>query len=168
MEILVKRAMHKDAESFIRLIEANKQSMLKIAYGFFSNEEDVADVIQQTILDAFEHIEKLKKAAYFKTWLIRILINNCNQLYNSKKRMVSDEELTEQGYFDSYPEDNAFFYLLSLLHQDDRIIFQLYFGEEYTTKEISEILGIKESTIRSRIHRGKEQLRKQIRREEWI
>lgn len=168
MEILVRRAMQKDAESFIRLMEENKQSMLKIAYGFFSNEEDVADVMQQTILDAFEHIGELKKAVYFKTWLIRILINNCNQLYNSRKCMAAEEDLKEQGYLDSYPGDNAFFYLLSLLHKDDRVIFQLYFGEEYTTKEISKILGIKESTIRSRIRRGKEQLRKQIRREEWV
>ena len=41
MDTLVQRAMKKDAESFIRLMEENKQSMLKVAYGFFSNEEDV-------------------------------------------------------------------------------------------------------------------------------
>ena len=80
--------------------------------------------------------------------------------------MQTGVEITEDKYFDSYPEDNAFFLLLSLLHKDDRVIFQLYYGEEYTTKEISEILDIKESTIRSRIHRGKEQLRKKIHREE--
>ncbi len=165
METLVKRAMRKDAESFIRLMEENKQSMLKVAYGFFSNEEDVADVIQQTVLNAYEHIGELKKAAYFKTWLIRILINNCNQLYNSRKRMLTGVEFAEEKYFDSYPEDNAFLSLISLLHKDDRAIFQLYYGDGYTTKEIGNILGIKESTIRSRIHRGKEQLRKQMQRE---
>lgn len=168
MEKLVKRAMQKDAESFIRLMEENKQSMLKVAYGFFSNEEDVADVMQQTVLNAYEHIGELKKAAHFKTWLIRILINNCNQLYNSRKRMVIGAKMAEETYFDFYPEDNAFFSLLSMLHEEDRAIFQLYYGEGYTTKEISGILDIKESTIRSRIHRGKEQLRKQIQREEWI
>lgn len=167
MELLVKRAMHGDAESFIRLMEKQKQSMLKVAWGFFSNQEDVADVMQQTILNAYEHIGELKKPNYFKTWLIRILINNCNQLYNSQKRIENEETISNQGYFDSYPGENTFFYLLSLLHRDDRVIFQLYFGEEYTTKEISEILGIKENTIRSRIHRGKEQLKKQIQREEW-
>lgn len=45
MELLVKRAMHGDAESFIRLMEKQKQSMLKVAWGFFSNQEDVADVM---------------------------------------------------------------------------------------------------------------------------
>ncbi len=166
MDTLVQRAMKKDAESFIRLMEENKQSMLKVAYGFFSNEEDVADVMQQTVLNAYEHIGELKKAAFFKTWLIRILINNCNQLYNSRKRFVAGEKAAEEQYFDVYPEDHAFFELLSLLNKDDRIIFQLYYGEEYTTKEIGKILEMKESTIRSRIHRGKEQIRKQMQKEE--
>ncbi len=168
METLVKRAMQKDTESFIRLMEEQKQSMLKIAYGFFSNEEDVADVMQQTVLNAFEHIGDLKKPAYFKTWLIRILINNCNQVYSSRKRMVMNTAVADEAYLDCYPEDNAFLYLLSLLRKDDRAIFQLYYGEGYTTKEISKILTMKESTVRSRIHRGKEHLRKQLQREEWI
>ncbi len=166
MKTLVKHAMEKDAESFIRLVEEHKQSMLKVAYGFFSDPEDVADVMQQTVLNAYEHIGELKKAAYFKTWLIRILINNCNRLYNSRKHVVTGTELIEGKYFDVYPEDNDFFYLLSLLHKDDRTIFQLYYGEEYTTKEIGRLLGIKESTIRSRIHRGKEQIRSQIQKKE--
>lgn len=168
MERLVRRAMRKDTESFIQLVEENRQSMMKVAYGFFTEEEDVADVIQQTILNAFEHIGELRKASYFKTWLIRILINNCNQLYNSKKHTLSEDQIMEYGKPDTYPVDNEFFQLLSMLQPDDRIIFYLYFGEEYTTKEISRILNIKESTIRSRIHRGKEHLRKHLHREEWV
>ena len=66
MELLVKRAVRGDAESFIRLMETYKQSMLKVAWGFFSNQEDVADVMQQTILNAYEHIGELKKTEYFK------------------------------------------------------------------------------------------------------
>ncbi len=167
MELLVKRAMNGDGESFIQLMETYRESMLKVAWGFFSNQEDVADAMQQTILNADEHIGELKKINYFKTWLIRILINNCTQLYNSQKPMADQEEAADQSYFDTYPGENSFFDLLSLLERKDRVIFQLYFGEEYTTREIGEFLGIKESTVRSRIHRGKEQIRKQIQREEW-
>lgn len=168
MDTLVKRAMKKDAESFIKLMEENKQPMLKVAYGFFSDEQDVADVMQQTVLNAYEHIGELKKTAYFKTWLIRILINNCNRLYNSKKHLAQGTPQMEEKYYDNYPEDNAFLYLLSLLHKDDRAIFQLYYGEGYTAKEVSQILGMNESTVRSRIHRGKEHLRKQVQREERV
>ena len=158
MELLVKRAMNGDGESFIQLMETYRESMLKVAWGFFSNQEDVADAMQQTILNAYEHIGELKKINYF---------NNCTQLYNSQKPMADQEEATDQSYFDTYPGENSFFDLLSLLERKDRVIFQLYFGEEYTTREIGEFLGIKESTVRSRIHRGKEQIRKQIQREEW-
>ena len=168
METLVQRAMKKDAESFIKLMEEYRQPMKKAAYGFFQNEEDVADVMQQTVLDAYEHVGKLKKAAHFKTWLIRILINNCNQLYNSKKRMLTGVETAEKTYVDEYPWENAFFSLLSMLHKEDRVIFMLYYGEGYTTKEIAKMLAMKESTVRSRIHRGKEQLRSHMQGEEWI
>ena len=168
MELLVRRAMRNDTEGFIQLIEENKQSMIKVAYGFFDNEEDVADVIQQTILNAYEHISDLKKVSYFKTWLIRILINNCNQLYNSKKHMISDDKIREYGKSDAYMVDNEFLQIISVLHPNDRIIFYLYYGEEYTTKEISRILKMKESTIRSRIHRGKEYLRKHLDKNVWI
>lgn len=169
MNTLVNQAMQGDAESFIQLMEDQKQAMQKIAFGFFTDAEDVADAMQQTALNAYEHIGGLKNPAFFKTWLLRILINNCRQLYNSKKRMLTDSDLSDTAqaaYFDTYPEDNAFFNLLSLLHKNDRIIFLLYFGEQYTTKEISHMTGIKESTIRSRIRRGKERLRTQIQREE--
>lgn len=66
MRTLVKQAQHGNPESFIRLIEENRQAMQRVAFGFFRNEEDVADAIQDTILDAWENIGSLKKADYFK------------------------------------------------------------------------------------------------------
>lgn len=166
MEVLIKRAQKGDPDSFVQLMEINKNSMRKIAYGFFREEEDVADVMQETVLDAYEHIGELRRAEYFKTWLIRILINNCNSLYNSKKRMVLGEITAEEGMEDSYPSDDDFFRLLQMLPRESRVIFQLFYGEQLTTREISEILHMNESTVRSRLHRGKEQLRSRIRKEE--
>ena len=95
MRTLVKQAQHGDPEAFIRLMEENKQAMKRVAFGFFQNEEDVADAIQDTILDAFESIGSLKKADYFSTWLIRILINNCNKIFNHNKRSYSADTLPE-------------------------------------------------------------------------
>ena len=82
MNRLVKKAQKGDADAFIELMEQNRMMLQRVAYGYFQGEEDVADVIQDTILDAFEHIQKLKKPEYFRTWLVRILMNNCNRLYN--------------------------------------------------------------------------------------
>lgn len=167
MEHLVMRARKGDRDSFVELMEQNKDSMRKIAYGFFRNEEDIADVMQETVLNAWEHIGELRKTAYFKTWLIRILINNCNHLYNSRKKMFP-EQLVETGQEDCYPSEDNFFKIIEMLPEDSRVIFQLFYGEQMTTKEIAELLHRNESTVRSKIYRGKEILRNRIRKEEWI
>ena len=66
MNSLVKRAKCGDAEAFIALIEACKMTLQRVALGYLKNEEDAADAIQDTILDAYEHIRGLKKEGYFK------------------------------------------------------------------------------------------------------
>ena len=134
-------------------------SFRRIAFGYLGNDEDVADAIQDTILDAFEHIGTLRKAEYFKTWVMRILINNCTRTWRKNKKSVALKEDVEVESYDSGRADVEFKEMLMSLPEDSRTIFQLYFGEQFTTKEIAEILNMKENTVKSRIHRGKEQLR---------
>ena len=57
MEKLVKKAKKGDAEAFIALMEQNRQSMIRIAFAYLGNEEDVADAMQETILSAFEKLD---------------------------------------------------------------------------------------------------------------
>lgn len=75
MKSLVKRAQRGDDQAFVELIEENKQAMYKIAVGILKNDFDAADAIQESILTCYEKLRELKKAQYFKTWLLRILIN---------------------------------------------------------------------------------------------
>lgn len=171
MERLIKKAKNGDAEAFIRLMEDNKESMKRIAFAYLKREEDVADAIQDTILDAFEHIHKLKKPEYFKTWLIRILLNNCTEIYRRNKEQTAYDMSAEE--YESYSSrggfsgleaqsDLEFQDLLAHLPEDSRIIFQLYFGEQYTVSQIAKITKLNENTVKSRLHRGKEQLRKWV------
>ena len=159
MNTLVKRAQRGDAEAFISLMEECKMSFRRIAFGYLGNDEDVADAIQDTILDAFEHMGDLQKAEYFKTWLVRILINNCTRIYRQKQKIVSISGEYDTGVYENSDSDLEFKEMIKGLPEDSRVIFQLYFGEQFTTREISKILHIKENTVKSRIHRGKEQLR---------
>ena len=159
MSILVKKAQQGDAEAFIELIEQNRMTLQRVAYGYFRGEEDVADVIQDTILDAFEHIRKLKKPEYFGTWLVRILMNNCNRLYNQNRKSCGLEEVPETAGDSSGTADVEFHELLRSLPEDSRVIFLLYYGERFTTREIGQMLNMKESTVKSRLLRGKQKLR---------
>ena len=71
--LLVKKAQKNDTAAFIQLIEENKAALYKVARGYLYSDDDIADVMQDTILSAYEHIGDLRTASYFKTWITRIL-----------------------------------------------------------------------------------------------
>ena len=79
-------------EKFTELILENEEMMCKVAMSMLCNEKDCEDAVQTAILSAFEKLSALKHEAYFRTWLMRILINTCNKLLRQRKRTA---ELTE-------------------------------------------------------------------------
>lgn len=93
---LVKKAQQGDARAFVRLIEINKQSMYKIARSYFTNDEDIADAIQDTIETCYRSIRHLADPGYFRTWMTRILINKCIDIIrkNKKEHPVSEFRLS--------------------------------------------------------------------------
>lgn len=180
---LVKRALSGDTDAFLELMDINQPSMLRIAHGFFSQEDDIADAMQDTILDAFEHLSSLKEPRYFKTWLMRILINNCNHIYSKNKKYVSLEKISSDspdvsikmrlsGFGDITSDPDSPLYrfreLLSYISEENRLCFQLYYGEGISTREIADILHMKESTVRSRMHREKIKLKAKLLKDGYI
>lgn len=115
MEKLVKKAKKGDAEAFIALMEQNRQSMIRIAFAYLGNEEDVADAMQESILSAFEKLDTLRKAEYFRTWLIRILINQCIAMRRHRSRTVPMNEAEEASQFYDFSTDLEFNDLLKTL-----------------------------------------------------
>ena len=95
--MLVRRARKRDKEAFSQLIKLHTPSMYKVAKAILKNDEDVADAVQETALTCWEKLDTLKKDRYFKTWMIRILINHCNQIYRQRSRMISEVLLPEEG-----------------------------------------------------------------------
>ena len=159
MQILVKKAQKGDPEAFVSLIEQNKNSLYRVAKGFFQNEADIADAISDTVLSAYEHITELKKAEFFKTWLIRILINSCNQMLRERKKCEVVERLPEMRYLENDFSDIEFREMLSSFPEDCQTIMLLYYGEQFTTREIANILGMKENTVKSKLRRTRGALR---------
>ena len=92
-EELLLKARACDGDAFVELMELHKQSMYKVAKAYLKREEDVADAISETILDCFEHLESLRETRYFGTWLVRILINNCNNIRKSNQRTEYTDQI---------------------------------------------------------------------------
>ena len=91
---LVKKAQQGDARAFVRPIEINKQSMYKIARFYFTNDEDIADAIQDTIETCYRSIRHLADPGYFRTWMTRILINKCIDIIRKNKKEHPVSELS--------------------------------------------------------------------------
>ena len=162
MELLVKRAKRGDAEAFIELIEGNKQSMYKVARGFLRNEEDAADAMSETVLTCYEKIRTLKQDAYFKTWMIRILINHCKNILKKQKRSIFVETVAELEGEAQNGGEQEFRELIEPLKEQDRSIFTLYYVYGMKVKEIAACMEMKESTVATRLKRGREALREEM------
>lgn len=79
MDNLITKAKMRDADAFTSLMQSQMQNMYKTARAILDNDEDAADAISETILNCWEKIGQLKQDHYFRTWLTRILINNCKE-----------------------------------------------------------------------------------------
>ena len=162
MRSLVKKAQQQDAEAFIQLMEMHKESMYKIAHSYLKRDADIADAMQETILDCFEKIQILKDPNYFKTWLIRILINNCNDIIRKESKVCLLEHY-EGLEIEAVAEDlTEFRELLNSLDEKYRTILILYYVEGYRIREIAGLLDMNESTVNSRLRRSRMMLKKEL------
>lgn len=160
MKQLVNRAIKGDQEAFVQLIQENTQGMYKVARSILRNEEDIADAMQDTIVTCYEKINTLKKPQYFKTWLTRILINNCNDIIRSKKREWVGEVYTEEVSTTSDFARFEFVQMLQGLDEKYRLILILYYVQEFRVKEIAELLQMSSATVKTRLARGRKALEK--------
>ena len=165
-EKLVLRARNGDGDAFVELMERYKQSMYKTAKAWLFREEDVADAISETILDCFEHLNTLKEPRYFGTWLVRILLNNCSNIRKQNRRtgLAAEPEIQNIGedirQEGRKPEDHrAFLEYLEPLNEEDKKLMILFYMWGFRTREIAELLHMRETTVKARLQRGREKIK---------
>ena len=98
MNDIIKKAQHGDKQAFSQLVHLHMQTMYKTAWAYLGNDEDAADVIQETILACYEKLDTLRHPRYFKTWLTRILINKCKDFLKLRSRQTLTEIFSEPSY----------------------------------------------------------------------
>ncbi|QFG01077.1 RNA polymerase subunit sigma-24 [Psychrobacillus glaciei] len=139
-------------------MQLHKEDLYRTAFAFLKNEHDAVEAMQEVTFRAFEKIHTVKKPNYMKTWLIRIMMNYCQDQLKKKKRFISNEVLQEIGGYsvDSTMElEEA---IASLSSDEQQLIFLKYF-QNTKIKEIAEIKKIPEGTVKSRLHTALKSLR---------
>lgn len=157
------KAKNGDNDAFLTLINENRLNIYRVARGILKSEHDIEDAIQNTVVKAYEKINTLKKDEFFKTWLIRILINECNEIIRKNKRLeIINNGSNEERYNDTY-ENIDLINAINELNEELRITTVLFYFEDMPIKDIAITLKIPEGTVRSRLSRAREKLRYMMR-----
>lgn len=146
-------------DDFARQAVEQTDRMYRIAYSMLYNDADCRDAMQEAVLRAWEKRHTLRQEQYFATWLTRILINECRRMLRRRRPLVSLEEIPEQAVL---PPDPALSIALQQLPEKLRLPLVMHEREGMRYEEIARALHVPQTTIVGRIHRAKEQLRKEL------
>ncbi len=161
---LVSSAKKGCAEAFGELYEIYSKDMFRFAYYYLGSSVLAEDCVSECVCIAFQKIGDLRKPSAFKSWLFKILHNCCNSALREK--MLSTGNVEYSSLIDLSSEEDDIGEKLSLrqalsqLSSEEREIVILHYCQGYTSKEIGEILEMKDSTVRSKIMRSGEKMRK--------
>lgn len=160
MEELLYGAIKGEEEAFTSLMLSYEKDLYKIAKLRLNKNDDICDAMQNTLLLVYKNVKKIRNISFFKTWVIKILINECNKIYKKQKNVISFEDNEMEKYIsnantNNLSEDLDFEILIKILNYDEKQIIQLYYGNDLAIKDISMILQMNENTIKTKMRRAK-------------
>lgn len=148
-------------EYFSLQIRRYKEEMFLLANSIVNNYHDAEDVVAETILTAYEKIHTLRDEEKFKSWLMQILVNNAKKEIKKRNKYFFTNEI--EKYF---PQEDTFTkkvwkYIFSL-EDDLRVAVVLHYYQGFQVKEIAKMLHIPPGTVKSRLFRARNELKKII------
>ena len=172
MAIIQIKPKKNEEQKFTELIEENKLRFYKTAKIILKNDDDVYDAIQEALISIYKNYEKLENEKFFSTWATRIIINKCYDLLRKRKNnIVPIDEFIENnpsmGQNDKYEiDESGIKQAMNFLNDDVKLIGVLYYYDNYSVKEISEIVNIPEGTVKSRLSTARKLLKQKLGKEE--
>ena len=158
-----------EKQRYIEVVQMYGNTVFRVAYQYCGNKSDAEDVTQNTFLKLYQSTKVFEDEEYLKRWLIRVSINEAKNLCMSfwRKNVFSLEENDDSKTYDFDKEEYTKLHdAIMKLSSRYRIVVHLYYFEDYSVKEISEILKMKETTIQTQLMRAREKLKEQL-KEVW-
>ena len=175
---LVKRTQNGDIRAFEKLFLSYQKRVYNLAFRMSGNEADAADLTQETFIHAYQSIAKIKNAEAFSTWLFRIAANlcknhrkaaklNCDSLENlfDENGEVAIEAMAENPEIavERDERDSLIQEALNALSDEHRAVVVLHHLEGMPLAEITKLLNCRVGTVKSRLARAREELKRKLR-----
>lgn len=161
-EQLAQKAIAGDETAFLQLIKTYKLDLYKTSLSYLHDEGEAIEAVQEVTYRAFKNVQKVRQPAFFKTWLIRIMINYCNDQLKEKKRIVYDGDLLDGHGIEDRHEQLEMEEALGSLDERSRELITLKYIHGLKIKEISAEMGHPEGTIKTWLHKALKMLRNQL------
>ena len=153
-----------EKEKFVALMKEAESTLFHVAFSILHHEQDSADAVSEAVVKAYEGKDALRNPAYFKTWMVRIVINECYGILRKNRRQLP---MAEQLLRESSVEEDRYIkaeYLdlyraICKLREKDKICIVLFYMEDFTIPQIAEILSVPTGTVKSRLNRARKQLK---------
>ncbi len=156
-----------DKAEFARYAEKYKDTVYRVALNYLRNLDDADDIVQEALLRLYTTGKRFPDEEQVKYWLIRVTLNLCSNMVRSQKNREKTplEELTVAVPFKAEDEMLMFSAVMGL-PEKYRTPLYLYYYEEYSIREISELLRLKESAVTTRLSRARSRLKAALTEEE--
>lgn len=151
-------------EHLLEVIQRQQDRVYKLAFSYTKSTYDADDAYQMVFEKYLLYHPEFESEEHEKAWFIRVTINTCKNILSSgwKKRMVmSDETLNncyEQQISNDNEENEKLFTAIMKLPEKLSVVIQLFYYEDYSVKQIAEILNIREGTVTTRLNRARKKL----------
>ena len=182
--VLLSQAREGDTQAFGELVRRYEGKIFRLAQHITQNREDAEDVLQETFLKAYEHLDQFQGQSKFYTWVVRIAVNQALMKLRRRKtdKSVSLDETIDTGEdtivreiaaWDENPEQRfsreeiaeILESAIQNLEPPYRSVFVLRDMEELSTEETAEALGLSVPAVKSRLLRARLQLREKLTRQ---
>lgn len=167
--LLVEQCKQHNRKAQMALYHQYCDGMFIVAHRYLKDTAAAEDALQEAFIKAFRKLDQFKGDVTFGAWLKRIVVNTCLDAIKANKMQkatIEEETLTIVDEEDwSAPDEatvNEVIEAIEDLRDPFGIVTKLFLLEGYDHKEISEVLGITESASRTYLHRGKKQLKEQL------
>lgn len=166
MKKLVKKARRGNQQAFTELIKLYEQDLYRTANSILKKDSDCADAIQETIIKVYKKLPTLREPSYFKTWMTRILINECRSMLKLRKKVIPVEQLYTQNQVYEHWNEVELGEIIDELDEKLKVTVTLYYIQDFKTHEIAEILDIPQGTVKSRLSQARKELSKALNHQE--
>lgn len=160
----------KNKDLIEQIILENYNQYYRLAYGYVHHAEDASDIVQNGAYKALKSCHTLKQPEYAKTWVYRIMLNECFQYMRQPKDLsyesVQEEAGTEMGSREDRYADIDLQRAIDALPDQEKAVILLKYFEDKKLEEIAEILDENVNTVKSRLYRCMKKLRASLSDEE--